>query len=123
MQIDQPFSADELQAVWQKYAERRKTFQLDVQLLSQPFELSGTDIKLILNNPIQETTFNDLRVELLSFLREQLRNGLVQISYEIRVEEASKKVMYTPREKLDYLTEKNPLVKQLKDRLGLDTDF
>ncbi|NJM24354.1 MAG: hypothetical protein HC859_01330 [Bacteroidia bacterium] len=108
---------------WNLFAEGRKAFQLDYQLLSQPFELSGTDIKLLLNNAIQETTFNDLRVELLSFLREQLRNGLVQISYEIRVEETSKKVMYTPREKLDYLTEKNPLVKLLKDRLGLDTDF
>jgi DNA polymerase-3 subunit gamma/tau len=31
--------------------------------------------------------------------------------------------MYTPREKFEYLMEKNPALKELKDRLGLDTDY
>jgi hypothetical protein len=41
---------------------------------------------------------------------------------EIKIE-AGKKVIYTSREKFDYLVEKNPVLKELKDRLGLDTDF
>ena len=39
------------------------------------------------------------------------------------VTEEGKKVYYTPREKFDYLVEKNPILKELKDRLGLDTDY
>lgn len=34
-----------------------------------------------------------------------------------------KKVIYTNREKFDHLVEKNPKLKDLKERLGLDTDF
>jgi DNA polymerase-3 subunit gamma/tau len=38
-------------------------------------------------------------------------------------EAGSKKVMYTNKEKFDYLAEKNPALKDLKERLGLDMDF
>jgi hypothetical protein len=32
-------------------------------------------------------------------------------------------MLYTTKEKLDFLIEKNPELKNLKDKLGLDTDF
>jgi DNA polymerase-3 subunit gamma/tau len=32
-------------------------------------------------------------------------------------------MLYTSREKFDYLVEKNPVLKELKEKLGLDTDF
>jgi hypothetical protein len=31
--------------------------------------------------------------------------------------------MYTPRDKFEYLLNKNPLIKEMKDRLGLDPDY
>jgi DNA polymerase-3 subunit gamma/tau len=34
-----------------------------------------------------------------------------------------KKMAYTNKEKFDLLAEKNPMLKELKERLGLDTDF
>jgi hypothetical protein len=34
-----------------------------------------------------------------------------------------KKVIYTNRDKFDHLAEKNPKLKELKERLGLDTEF
>jgi hypothetical protein len=34
-----------------------------------------------------------------------------------------KKVLYTNRDKFDYLVEINPALKELKERLGLDTEF
>ena len=36
---------------------------------------------------------------------------------------SSKKVIYTNKEKFDHLAEKNPTLNDLKERLGLDTDF
>jgi len=38
-------------------------------------------------------------------------------------ESDKKKIAYTNKEKFDLLAEKNPLLKELKERLGLDPDF
>ena len=35
----------------------------------------------------------------------------------------TKKIAYTNKEKFDLLAEKNPMLKEMKERLGLDTDF
>ena len=58
-----------------------------------------------------------------SFLREKLKNNSITL-VGVTIEQGDhRKVIYTPREKFDYLLEKNPLLRELKDRLGLDTDF
>jgi hypothetical protein len=65
---------------------------------------------------------NNIKSDLSAYLRERLRNNTIQIMGELQSSD-EKKVIYTNREKFDYLAEKNPLLKELKDRLGLDTDF
>jgi len=35
----------------------------------------------------------------------------------------TKKIAYTNKEKFDHLAEKNPALRELKERLGLDADF
>lgn len=75
-----------------------------------------------LSNPIQETMLNEFRLELNTFLRERLQNASIQVVGELRVVE-ERKMIYTPRDKFEYLSSKNPMFKELKDRLGLDPDF
>lgn len=65
---------------------------------------------------------NNIKVELTGFLREKLKNTSIQVAGNLQTGE-EKKVIYTNREKFDFLAEKNPMLKELKDRLGLDTDF
>ena len=38
-------------------------------------------------------------------------------------QQQSKKIAYTNKEKFEHLAEKNPLLKELKEKLGLDPDF
>ena len=64
----------------------------------------------------------NLKVDLTTFIREKLRNQSIQIVGELR-EAEQRKVIYTNREKFDYLVQKNPMLRELKERLGLDTDF
>lgn len=71
---------------------------------------------------MHETMLNNMKVELTAFLREELKNTSLQVTGELSASE-DKKVIYTNREKFDYLADKNPILKELKDRLGLDTDF
>ena len=118
-----PFTPEALQKVWNEFAEQRKKFQAEYQLLTQPFTLNDKTIVVHLHHPVQETMLNNLRIELSSYLREALGNSFIQIVGEMNAEEESKRVYYTNREKFEYLVEKNPVLQELKDRLGLDTDF
>lgn len=64
----------------------------------------------------------NLRSDLTTFLRDRLHNQSINITGELRVAD-ERKVIYTNREKFDYLVARNPMLRELKDRLGLDTDF
>lgn len=75
-----------------------------------------------LHNHFQETLINTIKVDILTFLREKLANNRIQLMGEHKTFD-DKKVIYTNREKFDHLAEKNPKLKDLKERLGLDTDF
>ena len=119
---DLPFTLEELHKAWLAFAEQRKKFQAEYQLLSQAYEVDGGRITLPLHNPVQESMLSNLKVDLTLFLRERLKNQSINVVGEFR-EADQRKVIYTAREKFDYLVAKNPMLKEFKDRLGLDTDF
>jgi hypothetical protein len=119
---DTEFTPEQLQFAWVEFAEQRKKFQAEYQLLTQPYELDQHKIILHLHNPVQETMLSNLKSDLTAFIRDRLKNQSIQIVGELR-EAEQRKVIYTNREKFDYLAQKNPMLKELKDRLGLDTDF
>jgi hypothetical protein len=119
---DQPFTEDQLRAAWNEYAEQRKKFQAEFQMLSQPYMLKGNQIVVTLLSPVHETMLNAIKLEISTFLRERLKNNSIQVTGELHHTD-DKKVIYTNRDKFEYLAGKNPLLKELKDRLGLDTDF
>jgi DNA polymerase-3 subunit gamma/tau len=120
---DEPYSPEALNLVWNEYTTQRKKYQAEYQLLMQPYELRGNQIVVLLHSPVHETMLNGVRLELGSFLRERLKNNSIQILGEFVKEGQEKKAIYTNREKFEYLAEKNPVLKELKDRFGLDTDF
>jgi hypothetical protein len=97
-------------------------YQAEYHLLAQEVEIRDHQVIVHLHNPIQETLLNTVKSDALTFLREKLHNNTILLSGEL-VEVDEKKVLYTNREKFDHLAEKNPQLKVLQERLGLDTDF
>lgn len=120
--LDTPYTEDQLRAAWVEFAEQRRKFQAEFQMLSQPYELRGNLIVVTLLSPVHETMLNNIKLEISGHLRDRLKNNLIQVTGELKSTD-EKRVIYTNREKFDYLAEKNPLLRELKDRLGLDTDF
>lgn len=120
---DTPFTEQQLREAWNEFAEQRRKFQAEFQMLSQPYVLRGKQIVVTLLSPVHETMLNGIKSEITAHLRERLKNSLLTVTGELLEGEDERKVIYTNREKFDYLAEKNPLLKELKDRLGLDTDF
>jgi len=116
------FTPEKLKVYWEEFSFQRKKFQAEFQLLSQPYELDGTLIKLSLLSPVQETMLANIKSDLINFLREKLSNDNILVTGVLQ-ETDHKKVMYTSRDKFEYLQGKIPVLKEFKDRLGLDTDF
>ena len=108
--------------VWQEFADQRKKYQAEYQLLTQPYDIKDNKVVLYLLSPVQETMLNNFRTEMTTFLREKLKNSSILVVGELK-ESEDKKMMYTSRDKFEYLLEKNPALREMKDRLGLDPDF
>ena len=113
---------EQLRTAWLEYAEKRKQYKADFQLLSQEIEIRQTTVVIHLLNPVQETILNDLKTDLTQHLRQVLKNQTIQVEGELKTDE-NHKVAYTNREKFEHLAQKNPVLNEMKKRLGLDTDF
>jgi hypothetical protein len=112
---------EEVQAAWNLFAESRKNQVGEYNLLQRDFELTDNTIQLLLSNPVEEPLLDGIKAELVEFLRKSLNS---EISIEgILLKSSSKKIIYTNKEKFDHLAEKNPLLIELKERLGLDMDY
>ena len=116
------FTSEALRAAWDEFAAAKRQLQAEFHLLSQPYDLEDTRITLHLLSPVQETMLNGFRSDLIAFLRAKLKNDLILVTGVI-LEANEKKMIYTPRDKFEYLQGKIPILKEFKDRLGLDTDF
>lgn len=113
----------QLKDAWQAFSERYKGMQVTYHLLSQGFSFHDNKVIIQLHNHFQETLLDEIRLDLLTFLRDRLGNDSIQLAGESKATTDEKKILYTNREKLEHLMEKNPIVKELKDKFGLDTDF
>jgi DNA polymerase-3 subunit gamma/tau len=121
-QLNEPFTPEQLHLVWNDFAVQRKKFQAEYHMLIQPVEIRGNEIVIQLLSSVQETMLNNFKNDLITYLREQLRNSSIMVVGELK-EAEEKQMLYTPRDKFEFLMEKNPILKTLRDRLGLDPDY
>lgn len=116
---------EQLKAEWKAFLEKLKREGRDSEYstLNQQVEFhEDLSIILTLPNSFQTHIIEGFQQELLTTLRTNLNNGKIQLKTEIEKIE-SKKMIYTNKEKFEYLAEKHPNLKELKMRLDLDTDF
>lgn len=104
------------------YKEQGKSMELAV--LKQPFELKSGVVTFQLAGEIQKDIFAKAKPDILKFLRKKLNNYKVELAFVINVEAVSPgKKLYTSTDKLSYLRDKSPALKELQKRFGLETDF
>lgn len=122
---DEPVTVETLKLSWNAFLEELRATgrEADYKTLDQEI-LVGDDlqIRLELPNGFQLLRLESLRPELLAFLRERHRNNHIDLHVEVQKQDA-KKMIYTAREKFDYLAEKYPVLRELRSKLDLDTDF
>lgn len=113
---------DEVTRAWNTYAESQRHLVAEYQLLNREISLNGTRIVLQLTNPFEEQLLQTVKTDATTFLRNQLQNNQITIQGNLVATEA-KKMIYTNREKFEFLLDKHPALKDLRDRFGLDADF
>jgi DNA polymerase-3 subunit gamma/tau len=111
-----------IKQAWDTFAETRKNESAIYILLQRPLEISNTNIQITLTNPVEEPLLQSIKAELLAYLRETLENTSIQLDCVLTQQEHST-IAYTNKEKLEKLSIKYPLIIELKERLGLDTDY
>jgi DNA polymerase-3 subunit gamma/tau len=74
---------------------------------------------------VQIQQFNDsLKLELLTQLREKLKNDSIDLSLDlIEGDVSDKKLIYTQSDKYEFLSQKHPILVEMKQRMGLDHEF
>ena len=116
---------ENLQKAWYEFAERRKQVKNSTTeeiSLRKEFKLNGLTIEIILDNDHQMDAIQGMRYDLLGFLKNRFNEPGLDISPRVAPQEVSR-LPYTPAEKFNFMAEKNPLLLELKQALGLDVDF
>ena len=117
-----PVTNESVREAWNDFAQQRKNQFAEFQLLNREIDVQSTTIIISLTNPVEEQILQTIQSDLLTHLRNRLSNSSIKLE-SVLMKADSKRMAYTNKEKFDLLAEKNPMLKELKDRLGLDTDF
>ncbi|MFO8022566.1 MAG: hypothetical protein R6U65_08875 [Perlabentimonas sp.] len=88
----------------------------------QPIVENGNDIKVAFDSQLQEEMFNEIKNDLLVFLKKKLENNAISVETSIKAHENQKNKLYTVEDKFKYLSELNPQLIRLKQQLNLDFD-
>ncbi|MDP3469478.1 MAG: DNA polymerase III subunit gamma/tau [Daejeonella sp.] len=120
------FSADSLLRFWNTYAAKIKNegkINIFTIMTSYPPRLLPEYIiELDIENKLQEELLHSEKVELLNFLRTELKNYSIDLQTKL-LEQIQKKRLYTSNEKYQHMLEKNPNLEEFRKRFNLDLDF
>ncbi|MDQ0640778.1 DNA polymerase-3 subunit gamma/tau [Pedobacter sp. W3I1] len=117
------FSYDRLLEVWSAFTQKLKaTDKINLFTILNNFAptlLNPELIEISVESKTQEHLVQQESVELLNFLRNELRNFGVEVTYKL-MERKIENRLYGNREKYDYLVNKNPKLDELRRRFNLD---
>lgn len=115
---NQPYSEEEMKRALLACGKKLSK-QSQLMILKSKFELKDHQLTLMLVNQTLMDLFDELKQEILDFIRKHLNNGSIQIG-AILVAAKNDGKPRTEQEKFKAMLEKNPALKNFKDELGLD---
>jgi DNA polymerase-3 subunit gamma/tau len=118
---NQSFSVLELIDKWQQFSDKLGDKpRIFNTLTSKEPKLEGEHtVTFQIDNNLQEEKINDIRAELLDFLRVELKNSKIELKL-IMDESVQESKLYTSEEKFKHLLSKNEELGRLKQEFNLD---
>jgi len=126
---DHPLKLEHLQDAWNEFTQKLKE---EKNSAAQSFEralLRLTDensFEAVTSNNLEQKFIEKERIRVGGFLQQKLNNKTLQFTILIEENPADKpkqEIPLTAREQFQEMIKKYPLVKELKDRLGLELDY
>jgi DNA polymerase-3 subunit gamma/tau len=117
----QAFTDERFLALWRSYTQKANDehkIHLFTLMNNDPI-IDGTEITVLVENKALEDILQNEKVELLNYLRSELKNFDLQITAK-KAENTQKKRIYTNKDKYSYLVDKNPKLEELRRRFNLD---
>jgi hypothetical protein len=114
------FMAEFMELKWKEFVSRlHDRPNLQSTLSRVPRLEEGYRLVLEIDNSVQDDLIANIKPELISWLRTELKNSKVELSTVI-TESSREKFIYTDSEKYREMLKKNPKLEILKDRFKLD---
>ena len=119
---NQPFDQMQLISCWNKYI---RTIPDEKQVLKNTMELckptleADYTLKQLVDNSFQEEEMKKERIDLLNFLRIELKNGKIDLVIKINDTPAVERIL-TPTMRLEKILENNPSLKRFKEKYKLE---
>lgn len=125
-EADRPLEAASFAEVWKRYLEKIKEsrpslYSILVSSAPEP-EADGRVVLHVANQSLQEALEKDA-LEVLSYLRSELKNGKIDFIYHIDENRELAAKPYTPNEKFMQMVNNNPELKNFKETLHLELEF
>lgn len=116
----EPFTQDELTAKWIEFLDKMADRPSLCSALSNVPEITdGNKLLLKIGNSVQEEDVRQIKPELVSWLRKELRNSGIEIITRLEKNE-SERVIFSDSEKLQMMMQKNPVLNEFKQKFNLD---
>lgn len=122
----QEFSSDLLLKHWNIYAEKvKKEGKINIFTIltaNPPTLLDNFVVEVIIENKIQDDLLNIEKIDLLNYLRVELKNFSIELTTKL-MEQTTQRKLYTSTEKYQHMVQKNPNLEEFKRRFNLDLDY
>jgi DNA polymerase-3 subunit gamma/tau len=119
-------SISEVLKVWPVMAEKLAAelpLLHSTLLWKAPQLLDNYVISICIENPLQYDEIFRHKNEITLFLRKELKNDQVSVTTELIEGVKETRRPYTDNEKFDFIADKAPVLKIMKDQLGLELDM
>jgi len=114
------FTQEQLAGKWAEYLKLIADRPNMCSTLSMVPELTeGNKLLLKIGNSVQEEDVRLEKINLLSWLRKELRNSHIELVTQIEKLE-TERIFYSDSEKLQIMMQKNPELNDLKQKFNLD---
>jgi DNA polymerase-3 subunit gamma/tau len=120
---DKPIDEDILKRAWNDFIELKRPTNPDLaMMMNRTYSIEGNFIRLSLNS-VEEMMFQPVKTPLITFLRDRTGNSSLLIEVVVEEQAVETVKLHNAKDKFNYMAEKNPVLKELKDRFGLDPDL
>jgi hypothetical protein len=117
---NEEFSIEQLKVKWEAFRSRLDDRpNLQSTLSNLPELKENYQLVLEIENTVQEDLINQIKPELVSWLRVELKNSFIQLITLI-TEKVKSRIIYTDAEKYDELVKENPSLVLLRKKFNLD---